>query len=115
MWEPLGQCAVRSVCITALEPIIDRRLLAGAVAAATLVEHAAVLQRPGDKLFELVGVERLFDVIESAVPHGFDRRGDRGMGRDHQHLGAVRPMLELANEFQAATCPASARSVITTS
>ena len=61
-----------------------------------------MLQRPGDELFELVGVERFFDVVERPVPHGFDRRSDRGMGRDHQNLGSVRPMLERTDEFQAA-------------
>ena len=35
----------------------------------------AVPQRAGHERFELLDVERLFDVVERAVPHRLDGRG----------------------------------------
>ena len=40
-------------------------------------------------------------IVERAVPHRFDGRRDRGVGRDHQHLHAEPAALDLADEFQA--------------
>ena len=66
------------------------------------VESTAMLNRPHHKCIQLVGGERLFDVVEGAVSHGFDGRCHAGVCRDHDGLCPVRPPLELPNEFHAA-------------
>ena len=54
-----------------------------------------------DRALQRDRVERLFEVVERTVPHRFDGRGHRGMGRDHQHLHAEPAALDLADEFEA--------------
>jgi hypothetical protein len=46
-------------------------------------------------------VEGLLDVIEGPMPHGFNRRGDRGMRRDHHHLHTHPLPLDVLNELQS--------------
>ena len=60
-----------------------------------------MLHGPRDKSFQLIDVERFFDVIERSVPHGFHRRCHRGMGRNHQNLRTVGLALHSLDEFQA--------------
>ena len=54
-----------------------------------------------DGAFEGDGVERFFNVVERAVPHGFHRRPDRRVGRDHQHLHVQPTPLDFADELEA--------------
>ena len=58
--------------------------------------------RLAHQFFELIDVEGFFDVVEGPVPHGFDRRGDRGVGRDHHHFAGVRRCSICDDELQAA-------------
>jgi hypothetical protein len=65
------------------------------------IQGTAVLQGPTDKLFELIDVERLFDVIERTLPHRLDGRRHRGIRRGHENLCPVRPARKLAHELQS--------------
>ena len=81
-------CAIRarSSFITALEPIITFNRIGAVRHAGAGVEQPTMLDRPRDQSFELIDIERFFDVIKRPVPHRFDGRSDRGMGSDHQNL-----------------------------
>ena len=60
-----------------------------------------MFDRPRDQSFQLLDIERFFDVIERSAAHGFHRRSDRGVRRDHQNLRPVRPAFQMANQLQA--------------
>ena len=70
-------------CICRLEPIITGGALGlPAICAACFLFHQpAVADGLAHESFELIGVERFFDVVEGPVPHGLDRRGHRWRGR----------------------------------
>ena len=77
------------------------RLRAGLPRGGRFAHQAAVPDGLADQRFNLVGAERLLDVVERAVAHRLDRRGDRGVGRHHHDLRPVTPPLELDDQLQA--------------
>ena len=98
-------CAIRSrsVRMAALEPIISGGTapLPCPCGRRVLPHHAAVPQGLAHEPFELIDVERFFDVIEGPVPHGLDGRRHRGVGGDHHHLRVEPALFDLDDEFHA--------------
>ena len=80
----------------------DHDGLIRAVGPGLVDEQSPVTDRLRDETLQRIDVERLLDVVERAMPHGLDRRGNRRMGRHHDDLHAQSALLQLDDEFDAA-------------
>ena len=108
-WRRFGRCGCAAPRIARLLPIIRGAWLARGCDRATRrsrgVPACSTSRRRSQAWLtdrsSVDRVERLFEVVERTVPHRFDGRRHRRVGRDHQHLHAEPAALDLADEFEA--------------
>ena len=66
-----------------------------------LFHQSPVSDRLADQPFELIDVERFFDIVERSVPHRLDGGGHCGMRGYHHDLSVQPSLFDLDDEIHA--------------